>query len=79
MQCGEREGVVNNILEGQYGERQMFVALTTADILVEVWGNEETGTWTITSTRPDAPNLICLLAHGEDFMVIPEPPRGEVH
>jgi len=58
-----------------YEEARRAVGLSgsggsTATAIVEVWGNEETGTWTITVTTPNG--LTCLVASGSNFQTLDE-------
>jgi len=51
-------------LSGAYGETRRHAGLS-GQIILEVWTNPETGSWTILSTRPDG--ISCLAAAGEGW------------
>lgn len=53
---------VKQLLEGQFGERQIFSGTAPNDSQVEIWLNDETGTWTALITRPDG--ISCITASG---------------
>lgn len=61
--CGDRE-VLTQFLAKKYGEAPVARGLSQGRI-VEMWGNEETGTWTAISTTPNG--VTCLLASGGAF------------
>lgn len=62
--CGPRATVVERLSEG-YGETRRSVGLGSNNAVVEVFASDETGTWTITVTRPNG--LTCLVASGRSF------------
>lgn len=53
--CAPRD-VQTGILTGKFGESVIGMGLTPQGI-VEYWANPETGTWTVTITRPDG--ILC--------------------
>ncbi len=63
-QCAEREDVLS-ILTQKYGESRYVAGMDRSGRLVEVWGNLESGSWTITTTRPDM--VTCLAAEGHNL------------
>lgn len=67
--CGEHAAVVAR-LEAQYGEGRQAVGLGANNMVFEVYASEESGSWTITATRPDG--LTCLMAAGQAFQLDPE-------
>jgi hypothetical protein len=67
--CGPRIAVVERLAEG-YGETRQSVGLGANNAVVEVFASEETGSWTITITRPGG--LTCLVASGQAFEEVAE-------
>ena len=67
--CGARESIVRQLAE-TYGEHRRSVGLGANNTVVEVFASEETGTWTITVTRPDG--TMCLLASGRAYQDLPD-------
>ncbi|ARC90451.1 hypothetical protein B5V46_04470 [Rhodovulum sp. MB263] len=70
-QCGQREDILNQ-LRNRYGESRQALGLAGNDAVVEVFANTRTGTWTVTGTF--ANGLTCLLASGEAYEPVAEPP-----
>jgi hypothetical protein len=68
-QCGDRARIVERLADG-YGETRQSIGLGTNNQVVEVFASEETGTWTITVTRPDGKT--CLVASGQAFEHVTE-------
>lgn len=68
-QCGPRQQVVS-VLHGKYGEGRILSALAVNGMVVEVWANQGTGTWTATVTTPRG--LSCLTASGTAFSLLLE-------
>lgn len=56
---------VQEIMGGIYGEEKYASALSGRGYLVEVWANNETGTWTIIATSPEG--ISCVMDQGEGF------------
>jgi hypothetical protein len=61
--CAPRD-VQTGILTGKFGESVIAMGLTP-DGVVEYWANPETGTWTVTITRPDG--ILCGIIAGLNF------------
>ena len=73
--CGPRPAVVEFLAGPQYGEAIAGQAMGDMG-LYELWGNEETGTWTITVTDPNG--LMCVRFSGDGGFVVPvKVPQGE--
>lgn len=68
--CGDPTAVIKE-LGDKYGETLQSFGLTSGP-LMQLWANEETGTWSITFLMPDG--RMCLMADGENY-VEPEPPK----
>ena len=67
--CGARAAVVER-LTTKYQETRQSIGLGANNSVVEVFGNDQTGTWTITVTMPNG--MTCLVASGEAFEVLAE-------
>ena len=67
--CHPRDLVVTRLAE-RYGESRQSIGLAANNTVVEVFASLDTGTWTITVTRPGGP--ACLVASGEGFQVLAE-------
>lgn len=64
MACATRAEVIDRLAR-DYGETRQAVGLASASQMVEVFASDETGSWTITMTRPDG--TTCLMAAGQHF------------
>ena len=62
--CADRDTIVER-LETQYGETRQAIGLASASQVMEVFASAETGSWTITVTRPDG--MMCLMAAGQHY------------
>jgi len=73
--CGARDAVIER-LTTKYQETRQSIGLGANNAVVEVFGNANTGTWTITVTLPNG--MTCLVASGEAFETLAEalPPEG---
>lgn len=69
--CAPRSAVVER-LASTYGETLRIVGLGTRGAVIEVFASAATGSWTITATRPNG--LTCLIASGEAFETVLNPP-----
>lgn len=67
--CGMRDKVVERLAEG-YGEARVGIGLAAGNAVVEVFASQETGTWTITVTRPNG--VTCLMASGQAYEALAE-------
>ncbi|RED14139.1 hypothetical protein [Pontivivens insulae] len=61
--CGARDSVVSHLTE-TYGESRQAIALDARGI-IEIWVNENTGTFTVTITTVEG--VTCLLSAGEHW------------
>jgi hypothetical protein len=59
--------VVMMALAEKYGEERVALGVNSAGNLIEMLGNEETGTWTIIVTSPQG--VTCLVMDGSAFAV----------
>lgn len=66
--CGERATIVTRLAE-RWGESRQSIGLAADNTLVETFASE-TGSWTITITRPGGPT--CLVASGEHYQHLSE-------
>jgi len=62
MRCGERETVIAQ-LRDRYGETQRSAGFQEGRGIVEIYANEDSGSWTILLTTPEG--VSCLMAAGE--------------
>lgn len=67
--CAPHAAVVERLAAG-YGESRQSIGMGSDNTVVEVFASIETGTWTITVTRPGGPT--CLVASGEAFQILAE-------
>ena len=74
-QCADHATVVANLAR-HYGETRQSIGLAHDNTVVEVFASLETGTWTITVTRPGGPT--CLAAAGQAYQQLAaEMPPGD--
>ena len=71
--CDNRDAMVKKLTD-RYGEVQMSRGLG-GDVVLEVWANCKTGTWTILKTYPKG--RACLMAAGDGWQSKGCPP-GQV-
>lgn len=74
--CNPRADVLAH-LASKYGETRRAIGLASANQVMEIFANAESGTWTITVTQPDG--VTCLVASGQSFEALAEslPAKGE--
>lgn len=70
--CGPSD-LVKKYLEEQFKEFPHFEGIDSVGRVVELFGNEDTGTWTMVLTTPDGTS--CLISAGENFYENPHPPN----
>ncbi|TCP39955.1 hypothetical protein [Rhodovulum marinum] len=68
-QCAPRDDVVA-LLADQYGEARQAMGLAANNVVVELFANADSGSWTITGTT--ATGLTCLIASGEAYQALAE-------
>lgn len=68
--CSDHETMVRHLAEG-WGESRQSIALDASNAVVELFASPETGTWTLTVTRPGGPT--CMIASGHAFEMLAEP------
>ena len=73
-QCAPRESVTDT-LTGRYAEAPRMRGLAGSGVIVELWANGDSGSWTILVTRPDG--ISCLVASGTAYTPIAPLPAGE--
>ncbi|MEY1554518.1 hypothetical protein AB3Y40_02695 [Yoonia sp. R2331] len=66
--CGPHGAVTTHLAEN-YNESRTMMGLAANQMVIEVFVNAETGSWTIIATRPDG--VTCLVASGSNADVIP--------
>lgn len=63
------------VLSENHGEFRHTSGFDNRGMLVEMWGNPETGSWTALVTHPEG--MSCVVAHGSFFTVDKKPePAG---
>lgn len=74
-QCAPRADVVETLAQ-RYGETRHSQGIAANNTLMELFASDATGTWTLTVTTPDG--TTCLVASGEGFDAVtdPPPPKG---
>ena len=68
--CSDHDAMVRHLAEG-WGESRQSIALDAGNSVVELFASSETGTWTLTLTRPGGPT--CMVASGHAFEMLSEP------
>ena len=68
--CADHATVVERLGE-HYGESRQSNGLASDNAVVEVFASMDTGSWTITVTRPGGPT--CLVAAGQAYQYLNEP------
>lgn len=66
VQCAQTPAV-HAFLAETHGEHRAFVGNAVPAGLIEVWINDETGSWTVLATMPDGTS--CIRALGAGFAV----------
>lgn len=74
--CADHATVVDRLAAG-YGELLRSVALSADNVLVEVFASAETGTWTMTMTRPGGPTCLVASGHAWEEVAAEAPRPGE--
>jgi hypothetical protein len=67
--CAPREQIVKR-LNDTYGETRQGYGLQNAQLIVELYASEETGTWTLIATRPNG--VACAMAVGKEWRSVEE-------
>jgi hypothetical protein len=68
--CADHATVVERLGE-RYGESRQSIGLASDNAVIEVFASMDTGSWTITVTRPGGPT--CLVAAGQAYQYLNEP------
>lgn len=74
--CAPVEVIEQTLLEG-YAEQPTWTGLSNDGLLVHLWTNEETGTWTYLYEGPD--KNACIIKYGDVFEIIPPQPEEELN
>ena len=69
--CASHTAVVARLAD-VYGERRQAIGLAGDNTVIEVYASDESGSWSITVTRPGGPT--CLVAAGQNFQLEPPAP-----
>lgn len=65
--CGVRSSVID-ILQREHGEVRQFVGTSGNGLVVEMWANLDTGSWTATGTNTGG--TTCIISAGYSFEVV---------
>ncbi|MEO1092891.1 MAG: hypothetical protein AAFX81_19905 [Pseudomonadota bacterium] len=57
--------ILSRALKERYSEEPVSIGLQSNGALMQVYASPQTGTWTITATRPDG--MSCILAVGNNY------------
>lgn len=68
--CAAHEQVVER-LGARYGESRQSIGLGADNSVIELFASIDTGSWTITVTRPGG--LTCMVAAGQAYQYLNEP------
>ncbi len=68
--CADHATMVRTLAE-RWGESRQSIGLDDANAVVELFASRETGTWTLTVTRPGGPT--CMVAAGRAWEPVSEP------
>lgn len=66
--CAPRAVIVDRLVE-QYGEARQAVGLTS-NALIELFANDQTGSWTFIASLPDGTS--CVMAAGHEYQSLSE-------
>lgn len=69
--CAPRDVVIKNLAE-KYGETRQVIGLDGRGNVMEVFGNVDSGSWTLTVTSPNG--QVCMVAAGQQFEILAEGP-----
>lgn len=73
--CAPRQRIIA-VLADKYSEGRIGAGLAFDGVVLEVWANAETGTWTVTIMRPDG--IMCAVASGTGWSSLIETvPEGD--
>lgn len=62
---------VRTFLSEQYGESPQVAGVTPDGIIMEIYANAQTGSWTMLATTVDG--VSCFVNEGDMFMRVPDP------
>ncbi len=68
VQCADYKHIVNG-LTNKYNEARQTMGIASTGQAVEMWANDETGSWTFIVINPTG--RTCIGAHGENFETVP--------
>jgi len=73
LPCGDHAAIAFNLSE-RYGERVVFTALDSRGVVVEIWLNGESGSWSALAVSPSG--QACFIGVGPHFVVVAPEPEG---
>ena len=73
--CAPRQAVVDKLTE-KYGETRQSLGVNRNILMMEVFANNDTGTWTVITTNPNG--IACVRMYGDSFEALISPdPQGK--
>ncbi|NNK79158.1 MAG: hypothetical protein HKP40_10640 [Litoreibacter sp.] len=67
--CAQRDVIIEK-LASSYGESRRSMGLAGDNSIIEMFASTDSGTWTITMTRPNG--ITCLVAAGSGYETVEE-------
>lgn len=64
--------IVTTELELEYGETVVAAGFDQQGFRIEIWLNEETGTWSMVGYPGSNPDVACVIVHGGEMAIIRE-------
>lgn len=75
QQCAPYAPIRDRLTTGQYAEIPAARGMTVSGLVLEIFVNDKTGTWTAFVIRPDG--LACGAASGTAWEIIAVKPKGD--
>tara|TARA_R110000851_G_scaffold115675_4_gene241622 strand:- start:6201 stop:6452 length:252 start_codon:yes stop_codon:yes gene_type:complete len=74
--CGSREAVLSHVVDN-FAEVRQSRMMTSGNNLLEIYANEETGTWSALVSDPQGQT--CFVEHGDYYEQVEQPKsRGDL-
>jgi hypothetical protein len=70
-ECASRESAERQ-LQSNHGEGLVMYGVTSSGVVMQIWVNRQTGTWTAMITDG---TVSCIATHGADAEFLPLPPN----
>jgi hypothetical protein len=72
--CGPHDRAVRN-LSNKYGEAPIATGMVSPELVMEMFVNAETGSWTVIYTNLDG--ISCVVGAGTEFETLGSAPKGD--